>query len=336
MTVSRSGRSARSAPDHRGVRARRARGEDVVLREHECVGEDLDQLLVQKPHVARAEEPDVLRAPGLDGDELLQVVQVARPAVGVQRALEHGRGVAFGHGVRLVAQAAGVVAAAPNQELLVQLADELVGVERADDRAVAAGAAARLPGRSVARGCARTQETFPDPPLDRNGRARRLGGGSAGSRRVPGDRIDVAASGARRETRAARGARRDRLARHRLSDLLTRDGGRAHRADRSRAATRLRPDRTSRSRHRPSHDRRHGHPHSTPTHTPSHEPPLARPTAFGGARREARCSRPVPRRAGFSTGEARADVMWRLGLFREKPRERGKSACAHTMSRKNW
>ena len=78
-------------PDNGRVSARGARRKDVVLlrsarvrarccctsacrvtnREHHGVAQDLDQLLVEESHVARAEEADVARAGLLNGQELL-------------------------------------------------------------------------------------------------------------------------------------------------------------------------------------------------------------------------------------------------------------------------
>ena len=48
------------ASDGGGVRARRARGVDMVVAEHERVREELDDLLVEQAAVARAQDDDVL------------------------------------------------------------------------------------------------------------------------------------------------------------------------------------------------------------------------------------------------------------------------------------
>lgn len=44
------------ASNHRGVCPRGARGEDVVLRQHQRVAQYLHQLLMQEAHVSGAEE----------------------------------------------------------------------------------------------------------------------------------------------------------------------------------------------------------------------------------------------------------------------------------------
>mmetsp|Transcript_31467 Transcript_31467/g.86036 ORF Transcript_31467/g.86036 Transcript_31467/m.86036 type:complete len:388 (+) Transcript_31467:52-1215(+) len=64
-------RTQRSA-DRRRVRAGGARGEDVVVREHERVREQLYDLLVQEAAVPRAQDHDVLRRPLLDALQLLE------------------------------------------------------------------------------------------------------------------------------------------------------------------------------------------------------------------------------------------------------------------------
>ena len=54
------------------MRARRARRVDVVVAEHERIGEELDDLLVEQAAMARAQYHDVLGRPLLDALELLE------------------------------------------------------------------------------------------------------------------------------------------------------------------------------------------------------------------------------------------------------------------------